>query len=122
MRRVMSDMHVPEITIAYGLTEASPGITMTPRDASIAAADADRRPCPARAGGRRSWIPRPAPVRGVGERGELCVRGYNVMKGYYNNPDATRAAIDGDRWLQTGDEASDGPRRRGSGSPAGSRI
>ena len=36
MRRVMTDMHVPEITIAYGLTEASPGITMTPRDASIA--------------------------------------------------------------------------------------
>jgi fatty-acyl-CoA synthase len=105
MRRVMTDMHMPEITIAYGLTEASPGITMTPRDSSVA---------------QRSQTvgkvlpelevqivdPASGARRGVGERGELCVRGYNVMKGYYNNPDATRAAIDADRWLHTGDEAS----------------
>jgi fatty-acyl-CoA synthase len=42
----------------------------------------------------------------AGERGELRVRGYNVMKGYYNNPDATRAAITPDGWLLSGDEAS----------------
>src|ERR1019366_7111067 len=45
-------------------------------------------------------------TRALAERGELCCRGYNVMKGYYNNADATRAAIDADGWLRTGDEAS----------------
>jgi fatty-acyl-CoA synthase len=105
MRRVMRDMHLPEITIAYGMTESSPGITMTPRDSSIA---------------QRSQTVGPAlpelevkiidPASGAslppGGRGELCCRGYNVMKGYYNNPEATRAAIDADGWLHTGDEAS----------------
>jgi fatty-acyl-CoA synthase len=105
MRRVMSDMHLSEITIAYGLTEASPGITMTPRDSTVA---------------ERSQTvgvslpelevkivePATGAIRPTGERGELCVRGYNVMKGYYNNPAATAAAVDSDNWLHTGDEAS----------------
>jgi len=108
MRRVMAEMHLPEITIAYGMTESSPGITMTPRDSSIAQRCQTVGPVlpelevkivdPATGAGR-------AP----GERGELCCRGYNVMKGYYNNPDATRAAIDADGWLHTGDEASMDP-------------
>ena len=105
MRRVMTDMHIPEITIAYGLTEASPGITMTPRTATVAE--------------RAQTVgvvlpemevkiidPANGAVRGRNERGELCVRGYNVMKGYYNNPAATSQAIDADQWLHTGDEAS----------------
>ena len=105
MRRVMSEMHMTEITIAYGMTEASPGITMTPRDCSIAK----------RSGTVGVVLPEmevkivdPATgvLRAPGERGELCVRGYNVMKGYYNNPEATRAAVDADDWLHTGDEAS----------------
>jgi fatty-acyl-CoA synthase len=105
MRRVMTDMHVPEITIAYGMTESSPGITMTPRDCGIAL----------RSGSVGAVLPElevkivdrttGAPVS-PGTPGELCCRGYNVMKGYYNNPEATVAAIDGDGWLHTGDEAS----------------
>ncbi len=105
MRRVMTDMHLPEITIIYGMTEASPGITMTPRDSSIAK--------------RSSTVgtvlpelevkivdPASGEEKPPGDRGELCCRGYNVMKGYYKNPDATRAAIDAEGWLRTGDEAS----------------
>jgi len=105
MRRVMTDMHLPEITIAYGMTESSPGITLTPRDCSVS---------------QRSQTvglvlpeldvkivdPASGAERPIGERGELCCRGYNVMTGYYNNPDATRAAIDAGGWLHTGDEAS----------------
>ena len=105
MRRVMSDMHLPEITIAYGMTEASPGITMTPRDCpvaersqtvGVALPDMDVK----------IVDPATGAALAAGKRGELCVRGYNVMKGYYNNPAATRAAIDADHWLHTGDEAS----------------
>jgi fatty-acyl-CoA synthase len=105
MRRVMTEMHLPEITIAYGMTEASPGITMTPRDCSIAQ----------RSGTVGTVLPElevriidPATGADVatGEKGELCCRGYNVMKGYYNNPEATRAAVDAEGWLHTGDEAS----------------
>jgi acyl-CoA synthetase (AMP-forming)/AMP-acid ligase II len=105
MRRVMKDMHLAEITIAYGLTEASPVITMTPRTASIE---------------QRSQTvgvllpeveakivdPESGRERQIGERGELCTRGYHVMRGYYNNADATHAAIDAEGWLRTGDEAS----------------
>jgi fatty-acyl-CoA synthase len=108
MRRVMTEMHVPEITIAYGMTESSPGITMTPRDSSIAQ----------RAQTVGTVLPELEvkivdPASGLerppGAPGELCCRGYNVMKGYYNNPDATRQAIDADGWLHTGDEAAMDP-------------
>jgi fatty-acyl-CoA synthase len=105
MRRVMSDMHIPEITIAYGLTEASPGITMTPRSSSVT----DRSQTVGVALPEmevKVVDPATGAERRPGERGELCVRGYNVMRGYYNNPEATRAAIDADHWLRTGDEAS----------------
>jgi fatty-acyl-CoA synthase len=105
MRRVMTDMHMPEITIAYGMTESSPGITITPRDCGIA----ERSQTVGTVLKElevRIVDPASGAERAVGERGELCCRGYNVMKGYYNNPDATRAAIDADGWLHTGDEAS----------------
>jgi fatty-acyl-CoA synthase len=105
MRRVMTDMHLPEITIAYGLTEASPAITHTPRDASIEQRTQTVGPVLPEL---EVKIVDPATRQEVrpGERGELCVRGYNVMRGYFNDPEATGAAIDPEGWLRTGDEAS----------------
>ena len=105
MRKVMDKMHLPEMTIAYGLTETSPGLTQTPRDASIEE--------------RTQTVGRVLPeveVRivdpatgndvGVGECGELWARGYVVMKGYYKMADQTTAAITHDGWLRSGDQAS----------------
>ena len=105
MRRVMTEMHLPEITIAYGMTESSPGITMTPRDSSIAQRCQTVGPVLPELE-VKIVDPATGAERAPGERGELCCRGYNVMAGYYNNPEATRAAIDADGWLHTGDEAS----------------
>jgi fatty-acyl-CoA synthase len=107
MRRVTDEMHMPEVTIAYGLTEASPGITLTPRDSRL---DLRCQTVGVVLPELEVKIVDPATdlERAVGERGELCCRGYNVMKGYYNNPDATAKAIDSDGWLHSGDEASIG--------------
>ncbi len=105
MRRVMAEMNLTEITIVYGLTEASPGITQTPRDDTI-----EHRTQTVGQMMPEMEIKIVNPVTqatvGADEPGELCVRGYNVMKGYYNNPEATRAAIDEDGWLRTGDQAT----------------
>ncbi|HSO74938.1 MAG TPA: AMP-binding protein, partial [Blastocatellia bacterium] len=105
MRRVMERMNLTELTIAYGLTEASPGITLTPRDDSVEL----------RTQTVGSVLPE-VEVRIVdaatgrecerGQPGELCCRGYNVMKGYYNNARAPGEAIDSEGWLHTGDQAT----------------
>jgi fatty-acyl-CoA synthase len=105
MRRVITEMHLPEITIAYGMTESSPGITITPRDAPIPERS-QTVGCVLPEMDVKIVDPLSGAERACGESGELCCRGYNVMKGYYNNPDATRTAIDADGWLHTGDEAS----------------
>ena len=105
MRRAIEEMNLREITIIYGLTEASPGITQTARDDSIA----NRTQTVGRALPEME-VKIVDPVKrqqvGVNEPGELFVRGDNVMKGYYNNEAATRAAIDDDGWLSTGDQAT----------------
>ena len=105
MRRVVNEMHMPEVTIAYGLTEASPGITLTPRDARL---DLRCQTVGVVLPELEVKIIDPATSaeRPAGQRGERCCRGYNVMKGYYNDPAATAKAIDADGWLHTGDEAS----------------
>ena len=105
MRQVIDRMHLSELTIAYGLTETSPGLTQTPRDANL-----EQR---TQTVGKvlpeiELRIVDPATGADVptGERGELWARGYVVMKGYYNMPEQTAAAITADGWLRSGDQAS----------------
>ncbi len=102
MRRVMEDMHVPEILIGYGETEASPLTHLT------SATDHFKR--------RVETVGRNLPHQEVkvvdvesgatvplGEDGEICFRGYHVMKGYYADSEATNKAIDESGWLHSGD-------------------
>jgi fatty-acyl-CoA synthase len=104
MKRVAEDMGAREVTIAYGLTEASPVITMTRTE--------DPLELRVKTVGReipgvevRLVDPASGTTLGDNAQGELCTRGHVVMLGYYNNPDATAAAIDADKWLHTGDLA-----------------
>ena len=104
MRKVIEQMHLQEMTIAYGLTETSPGLSQTPRDATIEArTQTVGRVLPE----VELRIVDPATEEDVapGENGELWARGYAVMKGYYNMPDQTAAAITSGGWLRTGDQA-----------------
>ncbi len=105
MRRAIDEMNLREITIIYGLTEASPGITQTPRDDTI---EHRTQTVGVVLPEMEVKIVDPATRETLGpnQHGELCVRGYCVMKGYYNNAEATRAAIDDEGWLRTGDQAT----------------
>jgi len=102
MKRVVKQMHCSEMTIAYGLTEASPVITQTTTGDPI-----ELRVTTVGKVLPHTEVKIVNPLDGktvsVGEQGELCTRGYHVMKGYYNNMSATRSVIDGDGWLHTGD-------------------
>jgi len=105
MRRVIDQMHVNELTIVYGLTETSPGLTQTPRDADLV----ERTQTVGRVMPEtevRIVNPQTGEEVGPGVDGELWARGYVVMKGYYKMPDATAAAITPDGWLKSGDQAS----------------
>ena len=103
MRRVQRDMHLHQVTIAYGMTETSPvsfqSATDDPVDKRVATVgrvlphleakivDADGRTVP------------------LGDKGELCTRGYSVMQGYWDDPERTAdAVVDG--WMHTGDLAT----------------
>ncbi|HEV2380632.1 MAG TPA: AMP-binding protein [Terriglobia bacterium] len=104
MKRVVNEMHCAGLTIAYGLTETSPVVTQTTTEDPIEL--------------RVATVGKPLPHTEIkilspegrivprGEPGELCARGYMVMKGYYNNPAASRGAIDQAGWLHSGDMAT----------------
>ena len=102
LRRVIAEMHCPDILIGYGETEASPLTHLTTRD------DSEER--------RVNTVGRNLPHQEVkvvnvetgrtvpmGEIGEICFRGYHIMKGYYRDPDATADALDEAGWLRSGD-------------------
>lgn len=102
MKRVMSDMRCREITIAYGLTEASPVITQTSTDdlieLRVSTVGQQLPGVEARIVNPETNVEAPP-----GAQGEVVCRGYNVMKGYYQMSEATAQAIDGEGWLHSGD-------------------
>ncbi|OIN45522.1 AMP-binding protein [Pseudomonas costantinii] len=104
MRRVISELHLGEVQIAYGMTETSPVSLQTGPDD-----DLERRVTTV---GRtqpqleNKIIDAAGNTVARGEVGELCTRGYSVMLGYWNNPDGTREAIDDAGWMHTGDLAT----------------
>ncbi|MBR5313064.1 MAG: AMP-binding protein [Clostridia bacterium] len=104
MEEVIEKMHMTEITIVYGQTEASPGCTQSSIDDSIET----RVNTVGRAFyGVECKIVNPETGEDCPDNvdGEFVARGYNIMKGYYKMPEATAAAIDKDGWLHTGDLA-----------------
>jgi fatty-acyl-CoA synthase len=102
MKRVICEMHCRELTIGYGQTESTPVVTMSSTDDPV--------------GVRVSTVGKALPCTEMkivsvldgetvpfGEQGEVCARGYMVMKGYDGDPEATARAIDAEGWLHTGD-------------------
>ena len=105
MKQVRERMHIPEITICYGMTETSPVSTQTRVDDPV-----EKRVTTVGSVHPHVEVkivdPESGRVLGRNESGELCTRGYCVMLGYWNDATATAAAIDAGRWMHTGDLAS----------------
>ena len=104
MRDVTKKMNMTEIVSVYGLTEASPGCTMTKTGDTF-----ERRTTTVGTAFPHVQIeirdPETGEEVGINMPGEFCVKGYNVMKGYYNNPEGTALVLGPDGWLHTGDLA-----------------
>jgi len=105
MKRVQADMHMSEVTIAYGMTETSPVSCQSDADTPL-----EKRVSTV---GRvqphlevKIIDPESGAVVARGERGELCTKGYSVMHGYWGDEEKTREAIDQDGWMHTGDLAT----------------
>ena len=104
MQDVVEKMHMPEICITYGQTEASPGCTMSKTTDSL---DVRVNTVGGEMFGVSCKIVDPETGEDLPDDmdGEFVAKGYNIMKGYYKMPEATAAAIDKDGWLHTGDLA-----------------
>ncbi|MEL0039502.1 MAG: AMP-binding protein, partial [Halieaceae bacterium] len=104
MKRVLAEMHMEDILIAYGQTELSPINNMTlPNDSLERRTETVGRAMP--------WaevkiVDEAGHVVPVGEKGEICTRGYSVMQGYWNDPERTAETIDKSGWLHSGDLAT----------------
>jgi fatty-acyl-CoA synthase len=105
MRKVIDRMHMKDVTICYGMTETSPVSLQTRTDAPL-----EKRVTTVGTIHPHQEVklidPESGNVVPIGERGELCTRGYSVMLGYWDNPKATDNAIDNNRWMHTGDLAT----------------
>jgi len=101
MKRVINDMHMEDILIGYGQTELSPINNMTlPNDSLEKRTETVGRAVP--------WVEirivdENGIVVDIGEKGEICTRGYSVMRGYWNDEERTRETIDTAGWLHSGD-------------------
>ncbi len=105
MQRVMHDMHCPEILIGYGETEASPLTHLTSRDDSLerrvetVGSNLPHQEVKVVDVASRHTLP-------IGTVGEICFRGYHIMKGYYGDAEATARTVDASGWLASGDLGS----------------
>ncbi|SCK40935.1 fatty-acyl-CoA synthase [Variovorax sp. HW608] len=105
MKRVVEQMHLREITIAYGMTETSPVSCQSSTDTPL-----EKRVSTVGTVQPQLEIKIVDPISGDivprGSSGEFCTRGYSVMHGYWEDPEKTREAIDADGWMHTGDLAT----------------
>jgi fatty-acyl-CoA synthase len=102
MRRVMDELHCAQILIGYGETEASPITHLTRTEDPM-----ERRVETVGTNLPHQEVkvvdPQTGATLALGEVGEVCFRGYHIMRGYYADPQATAAAIDNAGWLHSGD-------------------
>ncbi|MBM7118377.1 AMP-binding protein [Archangium primigenium] len=105
MKQVQSRLNMREVTICYGMTETSPVSTQSALDDPL-----DKRVSTVGRVHPHVEVKIIDPASGAvvprGTPGELCTRGYSVMLGYWNNPEATRQALDAAGWMHTGDLAT----------------
>ena len=105
MKRVVSEMHMSEVTIAYGMTETSPvscqSTTTTPLEKRVASVGLVQPHLQV-----KMIDPETGAIVAPGVSGELCTRGYSVMHSYWEEPNRTAEAIDAEGWMHTGDLAT----------------